>query len=75
MESDTKKYNTQFPISVSSNHYQKNYPYNRLDKETVKDIPIRAEDQGFNSQAGPTEYNVVNGSPPLRRFFGAVSRR
>ena len=38
----------------------------------IKDIAIDAEGLGFNSQAGQIGHSVANGSPPLRRFFGAA---
>ena len=43
----------------------------------VKDVAIDAESLRFNSQAGQIGHTVIaNGSPPLRRFFGAaLSRR
>ena len=33
---------------------------------------IDVEGLGFNSQAGRIGHTVANGSPPLRRFFGAA---
>ena len=42
----------------------------------VKDVATDAESLGFNSQVGQIEHTAANGSPPLRRFFGAeLSRR
>ena len=38
----------------------------------VNHIAIGAGGTAFDSQAGQIEHNVANGSPPLRRFFGAV---
>ena len=37
----------------------------------LKDFAIDAEGLGFNSQAGQIGHSVANGSPPMRRFFGA----
>ena len=36
-----------------------------------KNIAMEARSQGFTSRAGHIECSVTNGSPPLRRFFGA----
>ena len=40
--------------------------------QLIKDIGIGAVDLGFDYRAGQIGYSVANGSPPLRRFFGAV---
>ena len=45
------------------------------DNAVVKDVAIDAEGLGFSSQAGQRGHTVANGSPPLRRFFGAVLTR
>ena len=41
----------------------------------VKDVAVDAEGLGLNSQDGQIRHTVANGSPPLRRFFGAVLPR
>ena len=40
-----------------------------------EDIAFHSRGLGFNSRAGHIELSVTNGSPPLRRFFGAVLPR
>ena len=39
------------------------------------DIAIGAGGLGFENRAGLIKHSVANGSPPLRRFFGAVLLR
>ena len=41
----------------------------------VQDIAVGAGSLGSNFWAGRIKRNVANGSPPLRRFFGAVFPR
>ena len=41
----------------------------------LKDFAIDAEGLGLKSQAGQVGHSVVNGSQPLRRFFGAALLR
>ena len=38
----------------------------------ARDIAIGAEGMAFDSRADQIEHSVVNGSPPLQCFFGAV---
>ena len=41
---------------------------------SLKVIAIGAVGLEFNSRAGQIRHSIDNGSPPLRRFFGAVLR-
>ena len=41
----------------------------------VRDIAIGAGGVRFEFRVGQIGHSVVNGSPPLRRFFGAVLPR
>ena len=38
----------------------------------IKNIAIDEEDVGFDSRTRKIWHSFANGSPPLRRFFGAV---
>ena len=40
-----------------------------------KDIAIGEGNLEFDSRAGQIVHSVVNGSPPLRRFFGTILSR
>ena len=41
----------------------------------VKDVAVDAEGLGLNSQDSQIRHTAANGSPPLRRLFGAALPR
>ena len=54
---------------------QKYFKQNRLVGSVVYARGYQCCRSGFNFRAGQIAYSVANGSPPLQRFFGAVSPR